>query len=94
MALLYALSILCWWHAARRPRGPRVALVLAALLLAYPSYVFLFHRLASDAVYAAAFALGALVADALRGGHDPPGRAAVLGRALALLVLIDRSVRS
>jgi hypothetical protein len=86
MALLYALSVLCWWRVARMAgAGPGVA--LAALLLAYPSYVLLFHRLASDALYAAVFALAALLTARLIESRTP-GRAAAVGLALALLVLI------
>jgi hypothetical protein len=63
------------------------ALVFAVLLLAYPGYVLLFHRLASDSLYAAAFALAALLL-ARFVERRSPGRAAALGAALALLVLI------
>ena len=55
-AALYALSILAWCAAARR-FGPAAAIATAAALLLYPGYVTLFHRLSSDAVFAAAFAL-------------------------------------
>jgi len=86
LAVLYALSVLCWWRVARTVgAGPGVA--FAALLLAYPSYVLLFHRLASDALYAAAFALAALLTARLVESRTP-GRAAAVGLALALLVLI------
>lgn len=86
MAFLYALSVLCWWLAARRVSAG-AALGLAVLLLAYPGYVLLFHRLASDALYAAGFALCALfVARFVE--RRSPARAAALGGALALLVLI------
>ncbi len=57
------------------------------MLLAFPSYVFLFHRLASDAFYASAFALAALLTARLVESRTP-GRAAAVGLALALLVLI------
>jgi hypothetical protein len=86
MGLLYALSILCWWQAARRVSAG-VGLGLVALLLAYPGYVLLFHRLASDAFYAAGFALAALLTARFVETRSP-GRAAALGAALALLVLI------
>ncbi len=86
MAILYALSVLCWWRVARRAT-PGAGIVLAALLLAYPSYVLLFHRLASDALYAAGFALAALLT-ARFVERRSPGRTAAVGCALALLVLI------
>jgi hypothetical protein len=86
LAALYALSVLCWWRVARTVgAGPGVA--FAVLLLVYPSYVLLFHRLASDALYAAAFALAALLTARLVESRAP-GRAAAVGLALALLVLI------
>ncbi len=77
MALLYALSVLCWWRVARKV-GAAPGLALAALLLAYPSYVLLFHRLASDALYAAAFALAALLTARLVESRTS-GRAAAVG---------------
>ena len=55
MALLYAGSVLAWsWVALSF--GRRAALVTAALLLLYPGYGILFHRLSSDPIFAAAFA--------------------------------------
>jgi len=86
MALLYALSVLCWWLIARR-LSAATGLAVAGLLLAYPSYVLLFHRLASDALYAAGFAFAALLTARVV-DRRTPGRAAALGAALALLVLI------
>lgn len=86
LAALYALSVLCWWRVARK-LGAAPGVALAALLLAYPSYVLLFHRLASDALYAAAFALAALLTARLVESRTP-GRAAAVGLALALLVFI------
>jgi hypothetical protein len=86
MALLYALSILCWWRVARR-MGTAAGIALVAVLLAYPGYALLFHRLASDALYAAAFALGALLT-ARFVELRTPGRAAAIGAGLALLVLV------
>lgn len=86
MAVLYALSVLCWWRVARRC-GALAGLALAALVLAYPSYVLLFHRLASDALYASGFALAALLT-ARFVEERTLGRGAALGGALALLVLI------
>lgn len=86
LALLYALSVLCWWRAARTV-GTGVGMALAALLLAYPGYVLLYHGLASDALYAAAFALAALLTAQLVESRTP-GRAAAVGLVLALLVLV------
>ena len=56
MGLLYALSVLAWFAVARRI-GLAVGLVTTAALLVYPGYVILFHRLSSDALFAAGFAL-------------------------------------
>jgi Dolichyl-phosphate-mannose-protein mannosyltransferase len=84
MALLYALSIVCWWRVARRC-GPAVAVVAPLLLLVYPGYALLFHRLSSDAVFAAGFAVAALLTVRL---VDRPtwGRALALGAGVAVLV--------
>ena len=86
LAVLYALAVVCWWRVGRSV-GIAPGIVLAALVLAFPGYVLLFHRLASDALYAAAFALAALLTARLVESRTP-GRAAALGLALALLVLI------
>jgi len=61
MSLLYAGSILAWFLAARR-FGGAAALLTAVVLLAYPSYGILFHEIASDSVFAIAFAGWALLA--------------------------------
>lgn len=85
-ALLYALSVLAWCAAARR-FGPAAAIAMGAGLLLYPGYVLLFHRLSSDAVFAAGFALVAfLVARVFE--QPAAGRAAALGAGVAGLVLI------
>ena len=86
MAALYTLAVLCWWRVGRAV-GVAPGIVVAALVLAYPGYVLLFHRLASDALYAAAFALVALLTARLVEIRSP-GRAAAVGLGLALLVLI------
>jgi hypothetical protein len=83
-AALYALSIVAWFCVARR-FGPATALATAAALLAYPGYVLLFHQLASDALFAATFALVALLL--ARAVELPtPGRAGALGLGVAALV--------
>jgi hypothetical protein len=85
LAVLYALSIVAWFCVARR-FGPVVSLTTAAALLGYPGYVLLFHELASDALFAAAFALVALLlARAVERPTMP--RAAALGLAVVVLVL-------
>jgi hypothetical protein len=86
MAVLYALAVLCWWRVGRSV-GVAPGIALAGLVLVFPGYVLLFHRLASDALYAAAFALAALLTARLVESRTP-GRAVALGLALALLVLI------
>jgi hypothetical protein len=60
LALLYAASIVAWSTVAACC-GPRAAVLMAALLLVSPSYCILFHGLASDALFAAAFAGWALL---------------------------------
>ena len=84
-AALYALSILAWCSVARR-FGPAAAIATAVALLAYPGYVLLFHKLSSDAVFAAAFALTApLLARALE--RPSAGRTAALGAGVAACIL-------
>jgi hypothetical protein len=85
-AVLYALSVLAWCAVARR-FGAAAAIATALALALYPGYVLLFHQLSSDAVFAAAFALLAVaLARALE--LPGPGRAAMLGAAVALAVLV------
>jgi len=85
-AVLYALSVAAWFSVARR-FGPVAALTTAVALLLYPGYVLLFHELASDALFAAAFALVALLL--MRLVEAPTtGRSAALGLGIALLVLM------
>jgi hypothetical protein len=86
VSVLYALSITAWFLAARR-FGAVPAVVLAVFLLAYPSYGILFHELASDSVFAAAFAGWSLLA--VRALLDPtPARFALVGAGIAVLVLV------
>ena len=83
-ALLYALSLVAWFSIARR-FGALTALATAAALLLYPGYVLLFHQLASDALFAAAFALVALLL--VRATELPTAaRAGVLGLGVAAAV--------
>lgn len=85
MAVLYALSVVAWYCVARR-FGAFAALATALALLAYPGYVLLFHELASDALFAACFALIALLL--VRAVERPTVvRAAALGLGVAALVL-------
>ena len=86
LGLLYALSVVSWFCVARR-FGSAVALATAAALLLYPGYLVLFHQLASDALFAAAFALVALlVARAVE--RPTAGRAVALGLGVATLVYV------
>lgn len=55
IALLYASSIVAWGAVALL-FGARAAVLTTGLLLVYPGYGILFHELASDALFAAAFA--------------------------------------
>ena len=85
-ALMYATSVAVWFVAARR-FGAAAAAATGVELLAYPGYVLLFHELSSDAFFAAAFALFALLV--VRFVELPTaGRAAALGAGLAALVLV------
>ena len=83
-AVLYALSIVAWFAVARR-FGPVASLATAAALLAYPGYVLLFPELASAALFAAAFALVALLLARVV-ERPTAGRAAALGLGVAALV--------
>jgi hypothetical protein len=86
VSLLYALSITAWFLAARR-YGAVAAIVATIVLLAYPSYGILFHELASDSVFAAAFAGWSLLA--VRVLQQPSTLGFVLlGAGVALLALI------
>jgi Dolichyl-phosphate-mannose-protein mannosyltransferase len=85
-AFLYAGSMLAWCAVARR-FGPAAAIATAVALLLYPGYVILFHRLSSDAVFAAAFAGTAwLVARAVE--RPSLERVAALGAGVAGLVYV------
>jgi hypothetical protein len=84
-AVLYALSLVAWFCVARR-YGPYAAVATVVALLAYPGYVLLFHELASDALFAAAFALVALLV--ARVAEAPTlGRSVALGLGIVGLVL-------
>jgi len=60
LGLLYAASIVAWGRVAMT-FGARAAVLATVLLLAFPGYGILFHGLASDALFAAAFAGWALL---------------------------------
>jgi hypothetical protein len=85
-ALLYALSVAAWFAAARK-LGTAVGVVTGGVLLVYPGYNLLFHRLSTDMLFAAGFSLLALLLVRL---YERPemGRAAALGGAVALLVVL------
>jgi len=86
LAVLYAGSIVCWSVAALS-FGRRVALAVAAALLVYPGYALMFHELASEPVFAAAFAGWALLVT--RAAPRPSaGRFALVGLGVAVLALI------
>jgi hypothetical protein len=86
VAVLFAASIVAWSRAALA-FGPRVALVVAAALLVYPGYGLMFHELASETVFAAAFAgWGLLVTRAAM--KPSAGRFACVGLGVAVLALI------
>jgi hypothetical protein len=85
-AVLFALSVVAWSRAALA-FGPRVALVVAAALLVYPGYGLMFHELASETVFATAFAGWALV---VVGAATRPSTArfALVGLGVAVLALV------
>jgi hypothetical protein len=86
MAMLYAGSIVCW-SAAARHFGPRVAIAVAAMLLAYQGYALMFHELSSEPLFAAAFAGWALLV--VRAAFVPTtGRFALVGLGVAVLALV------
>jgi hypothetical protein len=86
VSALYGAAVTAWFLAART-FGGRAALAMVAVLLLYPSYAILFHELASDAVFAVAFAAWSLLA--VRVVVAPsPWRFAFLGAGVALLVLV------
>jgi hypothetical protein len=86
VSVLYALSIVAWFAAARS-YGAWAAVFVAIVLLAYPGYGILFHELASDSVFAAAFAGWSLLA--VRAVLVPtPLRFAFVGLGIGGLVLV------
>jgi hypothetical protein len=86
MAMLFAGSVVAW-AAAARAYGARAALLVAAAVLVYPAYGLMFHELSSEPLFAAAFALWALLV--VRAAERPSvPRFAWVGLGLALLALI------
>jgi hypothetical protein len=86
LAVLFASSVVAWASVARR-FGARCALLVALALLVYPAYGLMFHELSSEPVFAAAFALWALLV--VRTWEQPTsGRFAVAGLGVALLALV------
>jgi hypothetical protein len=86
LALLYAASILAWGRVALT-FGPRAAVLTVGLLLVFPGYGIMFHGLASDALFAAAFAGWALLLT--RAILKPTVPAFLLaGAGMGLLVLV------
>ena len=85
LAVLFAGSVVAW-AAAAYAFGPRAAVLTGAALLLYPGYGAMFHELASETVFAAAFALWALVL--VRASLGPSTERFVgVGLVTALLVL-------
>jgi hypothetical protein len=86
LALLFALSILAWARVALI-FGRRAAVLTSVLLLVNPGYGILFHELASDSLFAAAFAGWAFLT--ARAILKPSARAfAIVGGGTGLLVLV------
>jgi hypothetical protein len=89
LALLYAASIVAWGYVALT-FGPRTAVLTSGLLLLYPGYGILFHGLASDALFAAAFAGWAvLLSRAIL--RPSVGMFLAAGAGMGLLVLVRPS---
>jgi hypothetical protein len=86
LAVLYAGSVVAWAGAARY-YGPRAALAVALALLVYPGYGAMFHELASEVFFAAAFAGWALLV--VRAAFAPTTpRFVAVGLGLAVLALV------
>jgi hypothetical protein len=86
LGVLFAGSVVAW-AAAARPFGARAALLVAVAVLVYPAYGLMFHELSSEPLFAAAFALWALLV--VRAWQGPSNRRfAWVGLATALLALI------
>jgi hypothetical protein len=86
MAVLYAGSIVCWAVAARYFSSWGAIAVAAALLL-YQGYALMFHEISSEPLFAAAFALWALLLT--RAAAGPSVRSfAFVGLGIALLALV------
>ena len=84
--LLFATAILAWSLTALA-FGRLAALASALLLLAYPAYATLYHQASSDAVFATALALWAVLLTRAT-GMPSASRFASLGVGLAVLVLV------
>ena len=86
VAILYALSIVAWARVALT-FGRRAALLTAAALLCYPGYWIIFHRVSTEAIFAAAFAGWAVLLS--RYWLRPSWRGfALVGLAAAMLALV------
>ena len=86
MAILFAGSVVAW-AAAARAYGARAALLVSVALLVYPAWGLMFHELSSEPLFAAAFALWALLV--VRSAMAPSTRRFVwVGLAVALLAFI------
>jgi Dolichyl-phosphate-mannose-protein mannosyltransferase len=86
VSLMYAGSIVAWTLAARS-FGGRAAVLTAVVLILYPGYGILFHELASDAVFAAAFAAWSLLV--VRVMRSPSSsRFVLVGIGIGVLVLV------
>ena len=86
LGVLFAASVVAW-AAAARTFGVRAALLVAVALLIYPAYGLMFHELSSEPVFAAAFALWALLV--ARAAVQPSVlRFAYLGAGVALLAFV------
>jgi hypothetical protein len=86
LGVLFALSVVAW-SAAAAVFGPRAALLTASALLAFPTYGYLFHAIASDVVFAAAFSGWAYLLTRTAVAPSLP-RFGLLGLGVALLALV------
>jgi len=86
LSVLFAASVVAW-SAAARTFGARPALLVAVAVLVFPAYALMFHELASEVVFAAAFSGWALLVT--RAAARPStARFALVGLGVAVLALI------
>ena len=89
LGLIYAAGVTCW-VAAARAYGRGAAVTMFVLLAVVPAFGLFHHRVSSDPIFAAVLGLVALLAVRLS-RRPSAARAAALGSAIGLLVLVRPS---